>query len=418
MTERVPIAMVGCGGMGRRHLTGIAALYRSDFRNVDLVAVCDLNRQNAEDLADEAAEQLGQRPRVFTDLREMARAMPEVQGTDVVTDTGSHHRVATACLEAGFHVQCEKPLALTIRGCNLVIETARRKGKVLSVAENYRRDPINRLIRALIQDGAIGTPQLMIEASVGGANNLFITPWRHQKLSGTITIDAGVHNSDVMQYYMGDAVSAYGEGRLYERYRYKTSGGGPGGFYAKWADQMPDVTEATGEDALFAYIHFGSGAIGQWIFHHAGHGQPFHARLVYGSKGSLTCPGDRNGRPVKLHFDGGKEILGEAILEYAPSYRLSPVAAQLFGGERPWTYEFPFPVTDAKIMALEYHEFGECIRAGQRPEVTGEVGRRDVALVNAIFESGKLGRPVTIAEVERVEVDAYQREIDEHFGLV
>ena len=50
--------------------------------------------------------------------------------------------------------------------------------------------------------------------------------------------------------------------------------------------------------------------------------------------------------------------------------------------------------------------------------MTGEVGRRDVALVNAIFESGKLGRPVTIAEVERVEVDAYQREIDEHFGLV
>src|SRR5512138_2031244 len=121
MSERLPIAMVGCGGMGRRHLTGIAALYRSSFRNVDLVAVCDLNRQNAEDLADEAAQQLGRRPRTFTDLREMARAMPEIKGADVVTDTGTHHRVATACLEAGLHVLCEKPLAITIRGCNLVI---------------------------------------------------------------------------------------------------------------------------------------------------------------------------------------------------------------------------------------------------------------------------------------------------------
>ena len=69
-------------------------------------------------------------------------------------------------------------------------------------------------------------------------------------------------------------------------------------------------------------------------------------------------------------------------------------------------------------MALEYHELGECIRTGQPPEVTGEVARRDVALVNAIFESGCLGRLVTLDEVERVEVDAYQREIDEHFGLV
>ena len=46
----------------------------------------------------------------------------------------------------------------------------------ISVAENYRRDPINRLARALIDDGAIGTPQLMIETGIGGGNQLFITP--------------------------------------------------------------------------------------------------------------------------------------------------------------------------------------------------------------------------------------------------
>jgi len=416
--EHIRIAIVGCGGMGRRHLTGVAALYRSDFRNVDLVAVCDLNRQNAEDLAHEAAEQLGARPRVFADLGEMARAMPEIQGVDVVTDVAGHHRVAVACLEAGLHVQCEKPLAITMRGCNLIIETAKRQGKILSVAENFRRDPINRLIKALIGDGAIGTPQLMVELTVGGSNRMTITPWRHQKLSGTVALDVGVHNTDIMQFYMGDAATAYGEGRLYERVRYRGEGSGPGGWYAKWAQQVPEQFEATGEDAVFGYVRFASGAIGQWTQHHAGHGQRLQGRYVYGSKGSLTCPGDRNGRPVKLYLDGGKEIADGAILDYAPSYRLSPLAAQLFGGERVWTYEFPFQMTDSKILALEYHEFGECVRTGQPPEVTGEVGRRDVALVNAVFESGLLGRPVSIAEVEGAEVDAYQREIDEHFGLV
>src|SRR6266849_11952 len=246
---RTPIAIVGCGGMGRRHLTGLAALYRTDFRNVDLVAVCDINQQNAEDLADEAKESLGARPRVFNSVAAMVQGMPEIAGADVPTDTGSHHRVATDCLRAGLHVQVEKPLAITMRGCNLIIETARNTGRILSVAENYRRDPINRLARALIDDGAIGTPQLMMETSVGGGNQLFITPWRHQKLHGTLTLDAGVHNADILMYYLGDVESVYGEGRLYEKYRYKTDSGGPGGFYAKWSAQIPDRVEATGEDA-------------------------------------------------------------------------------------------------------------------------------------------------------------------------
>src|SRR5258708_15420 len=67
MAERVRLAIVGCGGMGRRHLTGLAELSRTDHCNVDLVAVCDLNRKNAEDLADEAEQYLGTRPRVFSD---------------------------------------------------------------------------------------------------------------------------------------------------------------------------------------------------------------------------------------------------------------------------------------------------------------------------------------------------------------
>ena len=94
------------------------------------------------------------------------------------------------------------------------------------------------------------------------------------------------------------------------------------------------------------------------------------------------------------------------------------MAAALFGGERPWTYDFDFATTDRKILALEYHELAGCIRTGARPEVDGAIGRRAVALVYALFESQVAGRPVTIAEVESGAVDAYQREIDEHLGLV
>ncbi len=418
MAGRVRLAIVGCGGMGRRHLAGLAELTRTDHCNVELAAVCDLNRRNAEDLADEAEGLLGTRPLVFDDAARMAREVEGLEAADCPTDTGSHHAAATALLDLGLHTLVEKPLALTIRGCNQVIAAAARAGKILSIAENYRRDPINRLVRALLDDGAIGDRQFVMETSVGGRDTLFITPWRHMKLRGALTLDAGVHNADILQYYFGEPAGAYGQVRLYEKTRVKRNTAGPGGFYEKWAADVPDTIEPTGEDAMFGLVTFANGALGQWVFHHAGHGQPFQHRMVFGTRGSIAAPGDRNGRPLRLVLDDGADISDGRVLDYAPSYRLAPVAAALFGGERPWTYDFDFPATDRKLIALEYHEFAECIRGGAAPEVDGATARRAIALVYALFESDRAGRPVTIAEVESGAVDAYQREIDEHLGLM
>lgn len=418
MSERLKVALVGCGGMGRRHLRGIAALYQSSFSNVELVAVCDLNQENANFLADEAAELLGSRPQVYADIATMAREIPDLQAASVTTDAGSHHTVAVACLEAGLHLLCEKPLAVTLRGCNRIVEAAQRTGKVVSVAENYRRDPINRLIRALIDDGAIGTPRVVFETGVSGRDRIVITPWRHMKETGAITLDGGVHNADILRYYLGEIRSVYGESRLHEKVRRNTGSAGPGGFYARWVQEFPDTIEPTGEDAFYALITFENGALGHWTYDAAGHGEALRSRTVHGSRGSLECPGDRNGRPVKLHLDDGTVIADERILEYAPSHRLNPLAAELFGGERVWTYSLDLNDVDPKLVATEYHELAECIRTGASPEITAEEGRADVALVYAPFEAGRLGRPVTLDDLIEGRADVYLREIDAMLGLL
>jgi len=416
--EPVRLAIVGCGGMGRRHLAGLGELARTDHNNVELVAVCDLDERNAADLADEADALLGRRPAVFTDTARMARETDGLEAADCTTDTASHHRVATALLDLGLATLCEKPLALTVRGCRMVIEAAARSGRILSVAENYRRDPINRLVRALLDDGAIGDRQFVMESGVRGRDTLFITPWRHQKLAGALTLDAGVHVADILQYLFGPAATAYGQTRLFEPTRVRRDTAGPGGFYAKWGANLPETIEATGEDAMFGLITFANGALGQWVDHYAGHGEPFAHRMLFGTRGSIAAPGDRNGRPLRLVLDDGTDVADERILDFAPSYRLSPVAAALFGGERPWTYGFDFAATDRKLIALEQHELAASLRDGSPPEVDGAAGLRAVALVYALFESQAAGRPVTIEEVETGAVDAYQREIDEHLGLL
>src|SRR5215212_3387586 len=418
MAPKIKIAAVGCGGMGRRHLRGMAALYGSSRCNMELVAACDLKPEQSQLYADEAEQLLGTRPRVFTDIAEMARAIPDLQAADVTVESGFHHSVAVACMEAGLHVMVEKPMAVTIRGCDLMIQAASKTGKVLSVAENYRRDPIHRLARALIDDGAIGTPRLMIQTSISGSDKISMTPWRHMKHTASMPVDAGVHEADVMRFYMGEFKLVYGETRLHEKIRYKTDSTGPGGYYGGYLATMSDTIEPTGDDALYAYITFANGASGQWIDDHAGHGMRKNERLVYGSKGSLQTFGNRNGRPLALTLDDGTVVQDERVLEYAPSYALNPLAAELFGGERVWTYSFPFNDVDSKIIATEYHELGECIRTGAQPEMTGDEGKADVALTYAPFESGRLGRPVTLDDMLAGRAYVYQGEIDEILGLV
>ncbi|UCC64479.1 MAG: Gfo/Idh/MocA family oxidoreductase [Anaerolineae bacterium] len=415
--ERIPLAIVGCGGMGGRHLLGLKELYDSGLSNVELVAVCDLRRDNAEYLADNAGQLLGRRPLVFEDMEQMVVAVQGLQAASVTTDAGSHHIVAGAALGLGLHVLCEKPLALTMRGCNLILVAQQRSGKVLSVAENYRRDPMSRLTKALIDGGAMGRPYMYVDMSVSAGNRIVITPWRHVKNQGGMLIDGGVHNADMMLDYMGDAVQVYASVRLWERTRFKTEGGGVSGFYAHWHKEMPDSIEATADDTLMAVLYFASGTMGQWTQSYAGHGQGFGHRGVYGSIGSLRPGGTRNGRSPVLKLDGQDEITGDALLGLVPGFHLDEITARLFGAERMGSYDVTFPEADRKLLAIEYHELGECVLQGVQPEVDGQAGRRALALCYAAFESAVQDRPVTLDEVEAEEVGTYEADVNAHWKI-
>jgi predicted dehydrogenase len=395
----------------------MAALAGSSSCNMELAAVCDLQRAQAEVLADEAQQLLGARPPIFTDVETMVREVGDLEAADVTVDSGAHYVVARACLEAGLHVLCEKPLAVTVRGCRALIDIARSSNRVLSVAENFRRDPMQRLGKALLRDGAIGTPRLMQQTMIGGGDRISMTPWRHMKETASMPVDAGVHEADLLRFYLGEFAHVYGESRLHEKVRHKGTSAGPGGFYGGYLATMPDSIEPTGDDAIYAHVQFEGGAIAHWIDDHAGHGLRRDERLVYGSRGALEVNGNRNGRPLKLYLDDDRVVDDERILEYAPSYRLEPLAAELFEGERPWRYGLSFDDTDARLIALEYHELGGCIREGGVPEVSGYEGLADVALTYAPFESGRLGRAVSFDEMISAEADAYQREIDVRLGL-
>ena len=419
---KIPLAIVGCGGMGHRHLYGLAELHNAGLSPFELVGACDPVRANAESLADDAEERLGTRPQVVESMEELEAL--GVVAVDITTTPRFHHTVAEEAIARGWHAMIEKPVGLTVRASNRIQQAAERSDSIVSVAENYRRDPMNRLGKALLDAGVIGSPRLMIHNTMGGGSNMTITVWRHQKNQSGVLLDVGVHFSDILEFYLGPVRTVYAQSRLHEPIRYNPAAGqagrsssNPAGVYGKWQNQMPAQFEATAEDASYATLLFESGAVGQFIEDHAGHGQGVWTRQIHGSAGSLELPSDRSGQLITLH-KGGESICDESLLDLVPDFHLEPITAALFGGDRLWGYEFPFPVTDRKLLATEYGEFGLAIEDGGSIEVDPAQGARSVALTYAMLESNVAGRALTMDEVLSEKVDAYQLEIDEELGLV
>ena len=381
--------------MGRRHVGGLKKLQEIDRLRFDLVAVCDPFESSALAMADLAEAQLGTRPAIFADPSDLPA---EVQALDVTTSPDLHARIGIQALQAGRHVQVEKPITLTIaEGRDLLAAQGDRK---LSVAENYRRDPINRLAKALIDAGVLGRPFLAVQSSSGAGENVIITPWRHLKRACGIAIDMGVHYADILEYLLGPLETIAGMGAVIDAER-------------KGADGT--MYPADAEDLTVGIGRYESGALATMILSVAGRGEGHFTRVVYGTSGSLSIPGDRTGQPLKLSLrsNGEDRVLSdEELLALVPDFRLDDTTAVLFGGERITSYDLPWADTDANLLAIEFDDFAEAILSDRQPEVDGAFGLRSLAISYGFLESDRLSRFVTVNELLASDELPYQKEIE------
>ncbi len=399
--------------MGSRHVQGFARLLRSGMSNVKLAAVCDVRADNAERVAGEAEALLGYRPKVHLGVED-AIADPEIEAFDVVTEAFSHLAVVLPALEAGRHVLCEKPLALTVRSCRALIDAAKQSGAVLATAENYRRDPTNRLAKAVIDSGLLGPIHLMVQTMIGGSDRIIITPWRHFKDKGAIGLDMGAHLTDIVQYYFGGFAEAFGKGfiaepirRRQEKPEMQTEA------YLKRFLEIPEQIAATGEDSFVATYIMASGLPVQMSYVASGPGKGWNQRTVHGRNGSLEIFNDRTGKAPILRT-AEDEFTGQALADRV-GFKLDPLTEKLYGGV---SYEMSWAETDSGLLAIELHDFAQAIAEGRPPEVDGMGGLTAVASVLAAYESGIAGRAVSMEEVLESRISTYQDDIDAELGLL
>jgi predicted dehydrogenase len=234
----------------------------------ELAAVCGRNRARAEEMA--AKYGIAQ---VFTDYREMM-AQGGLDAVIVATPDDTHYDISMAALDAGLHVLCEKPVAMTAQQAREMYEKAEAAGVKNMVLFTYRWIPTFRYARDLIEQGAIGRcyhAELHYLSSYARGDNYM---WRFdQARANGVLGDLGSHFIDMARWLVGDIARV--SARLDVFVKRRGPDGGP-------IDPANDSAQLLVEFANGAQGVIGASAVA----HMADRGTQQHIRLV-GEAGTL-----------------------------------------------------------------------------------------------------------------------------------
>ncbi len=117
----------------------------------------------------------------------------------------THEEYAVAALEAGKHVFCEKPLAITIEGCDRILEAWHASGKHLMVGFNMRYMRMFNVLKQIAEDGVIGEIKAVwVRHFVGQGGNFYYHDWHATRKNATsLLLQKGSHDIDMIHWLTG-----------------------------------------------------------------------------------------------------------------------------------------------------------------------------------------------------------------------
>jgi len=142
----VRLAVVGAGQISELVIPAYL-----DHPDIQIVGVCDREPERLSRWSGALPDTL-----MTADLAELLAVAPDV--VDVLVPTPNHADVATSVLDAGFHVQVQKPFARDVEGADQMLAAAERAGASLSILEDYLCYPPLRRLAEIASSGEIGEP--------------------------------------------------------------------------------------------------------------------------------------------------------------------------------------------------------------------------------------------------------------------
>ncbi len=360
MAEQVRFGILGCGVIGPHHAQAIAGLAEGAV----LVAVADRHMERAEKLA----QQYG--IAAYNSLDDLLRH-PEVEAVCICTPSGDHATNAAAVLNAGKHVVIEKPVDVTLEAIDRLLAARRSKSQKVAVISQHRFDTSTHIVRDAVDQGrlgrlTVGTAQVRWWRSQAYYDSgAWRGTWEHD--GGGALMNQSIHTIDLLQWIMGPVVevSAYTGLLAHERIEV--------------------------EDTAVAIMRFASGALG--IIEGTTAAYPgLTARLeVHGDRGSAVIDSDE-----LVYFHSAPQ--GEEGAAYGASGggNQAPDILQHYDPKPGGIAAGSDPASLSMAHREQIRDLVDAIRADREPLVNIEEGRKPVAIILAIYESARTGRPVRV----------------------
>jgi scyllo-inositol 2-dehydrogenase (NAD+) len=333
--SKLGVGVLGVGRLGRRHAENL----KHRIPDARLVAVADADHTAATQVAKDLEVE-----HTYATVDGLLERK-DVQAIVIATPSKFHAEEIQAAAQAGKHVFCEKPIALTLEAADAALAAVRNARVQLQLGFMRRFDPAYASAKQRVDAGDIGDP--VIFKSVGRDKQLPPPRFLEGGVNGTLFSDAAIHDFDLGRWMMNDEivdVHAFA------------------GILA-----CPEMALYNDVDATMVNLRFGRGGIGNVeAFRKSSYGYDIRTEIL-GTKGALQV-GYLHQTPVLFLSEAGitHDVVDHWLVRFADAYR------------------------------NELDEFVGCILKDRPIRATGGDGRKALAVAIAAERSYHQGQVISI----------------------
>lgn len=335
---------VGIIGLG-----AIANMHARAYKNIGYeIRVCTTNNRDA------GRRFAAEHGAAFVESYEEVCTHPEVDFVDVCTFPDFRLQPLELCAAHGKHIQVQKPMAIDLATARRMIDTARAAGIQLGVVSQHRFDTASEFMQRALHDGRLGT-LLQCDAYVKWyrSDDYYSRPvkgsWKTE--GGGALINQAIHQVDLLRWLAGPVSEVF----------------------AVWKIAAAHAIES--EDMVTAVLKYASGATG--VIQAATAFWPGYPERIefHGTKGTAVITGDKlTTWDVRDDREDDRPPLASSLASGASD----PMAISVETFER------------------QFLDFGDAIRTGRQPRVSGEEGYQALEIVDAIYRSSRSGDKVIL----------------------
>ena len=355
--EPVQFGVVGLG-MGQHHCKAVEAAV-----GAELAAVCDIDMERTNSMAEQYGAAAYESFDRFLDH-------PGLEAVCICLPSGMHAEFGIKAIETGKHLIVEKPPEVKAVKVQAIIDAAQVNGVKLEQIFQQRMSPLNRRTKDTIDSGRLGR--------LIGINALL--PWyraqsyyedvAHGRWKGTWELDGGgslanqgIHTLDIILFFFGRVRSVVGKFGVFAH-------------------------DIEAEDHTVALLHFENGALGTIMATTCAYRGTDQFLLMFGDRGQIRQSRYLEAWQIMHDDDPDREQERAEEVEMLALYGSGDDKGDTVAND-PWALS-----ADGHTAHVE--DLVQSIREDREPMSTPAMGKHDIEVLEAIFESGRTGKEVFI----------------------